>query len=94
MPAVRVTDLKARATQIMRRVETGSEFMVTKRGRPIAMILPIADDELEDWILAHHAEAVRRRTEAFERIAAGEYVTAKELRSRLRRLRRGSRKTG
>ncbi len=85
MAAVNVTDLKAKATQIMRRVETGDEFMVTKRGRPIAVILPIADDELEDWILARHPEAVRRANAAFARIAAGEYVTAKELRARPKR---------
>lgn len=85
MAAVNVTDLKAKATQIMRRVETGDEFMVTKRGRPIAVILPIADDELEDWILARHPEAVRRANVAFARIAAGEYVTAKELRARPKR---------
>lgn len=87
MPAVKVTDLKNRATQILRRVQGGSEFMVTKRGRPIAVILPIAEDDLEDWILANHPEAVRRRHEAATRIAAGEYVTGQQLRSRLRKLR-------
>ena len=86
MPAVKVTDLKNRATQIMRRVQNGGEFMVTKRGRPIAVILPIADDQFEDWILAHHPEAVRRREEALARIAAGEFVTGRKLRSRLKRL--------
>jgi len=87
MPAVRVTDLKNRATQIMRRVQNGHEFMVTKRGRPIAVILPIADDQLEDWILANHPEAIRRRQEAATRIAAGEYVTGQQLRSRLKKFR-------
>lgn len=88
MPAVKVTDLKNRATQIMRRVEGGSEYMVTKRGRPIAVILPIDDDQLEDWILAHHPEAVRRREEAIARIAGGAFVTGRQLRSRLKGLRR------
>lgn len=87
MPAVKVTDLKNRATQIMRRVQKGNEFMVTKRGRPIAVILPIADDQLEDWILTNHPEAIRRRQEASARVAAGEYVTGQQLRSRLKKIR-------
>jgi prevent-host-death family protein len=87
MAAVKVTDLKNRATQIMRRVEKGDEFTVTKRGRPIAVILPIDVEDLEDWILANHPEAIRRRQQAAGRIAAGEYVTGRQLHSRLRKLR-------
>jgi len=87
MPAVKVTDLKNRATQIMRSVQKGNEFMVTKRGRPIAVILPIADDQLEDWILANHPETIRRRQEGATRMAAGEYVTGQQLQSRLKKIR-------
>lgn len=85
MAAVKVTELKDRATQIMRDVEHGAEYVVTKRGRPIAVILPTAAGELEDWVLANHPEAVRRRREAESRIAAGDYATAAELRALLRR---------
>ncbi len=84
MTAVKVTDLKDRATQIMRDVERGREYVVTKRGRPIAVILPTAADELEDWVLANHPEAVRRRREAEARIAAGDFARAADLRRLLR----------
>ncbi len=85
MAAVKVTELKDRATQIMREVERGKEYVVTKRGRPIAVILPTEQGELEDWVLAHHPEAVRRRKEAESRIAAGDFATAADLRALLRR---------
>ena len=88
MAAVKVTELKDRATQIMRDVEHGAEYVVTKRGRPIAVILPTALEDLEDWVLVNHPEAVRRRTEAESRIAAGDYVTAAELRAPVRRIKR------
>lgn len=91
MAAVKVTDLKNHATQLMRRVENGGELTVTRRGRPIAVILPIDEDDLEDWILTNHPEAIRRREEARARIAAGDFVTGAELRARLKRLRRRSR---
>lgn len=90
--AVKITDLKNQATRIMRRVEKGGEFTVTKRGRPIAVILPIADEDLEDWILANHPEAIRRRELARARIAAGEFVTGAQLRARLKTIRSKSRR--
>ncbi len=87
MAAVKITELKDRATQIMRDVERGAEYVVTKRGRPIAVILPTAQAELEDWILTNHPEAIRRRKEAEARIAAGDFATASALRVLLRRTR-------
>ncbi len=88
--AVNVTKLKNEATRIVRDVERGSEFVVTKRGRPVAMLLPVRMDvdELADWVIAHHPEAIRRRAAAKRRIAEGRYVTGDELRERLKRSRR------
>lgn len=88
MAAVKITDLKNRATAIMRRVERGDEYVVTKRGRPIAVIFPVANDDLEDWILANHPEAIRRRKEGAAEIAAGLSVTGRELRAMLERTKR------
>lgn len=88
--SVNVTDLKNQATRIVRHVEKGSEYVVTKRGRPVAMILPISldEDELADWVITHHPEAIRRREAAERRIAAGQFVTGDELRALLARPRR------
>lgn len=83
MAAVKVTDLKNRATDIVRRVEKGESYVVTKRGRPVAVIFPAETGDLEDWVLANHPEAVRRWREAERRVAAGEFVTAAELRALL-----------
>lgn len=83
MASVNVTELKNRATQILRRVERGDEYVVTKRGRPIAVLLPAALEELEDWVLAHHPEARRRQEEAAARISAGDHVALSELRRRV-----------
>lgn len=88
MAAVTVTEVKNRATQVLRSVERGKEYVVTKRGRPIAVILPVDPEALEDWILANHPEAVRRRERARAEIEAGRFVTGAQLRGDLRRLRR------
>ncbi len=41
MPTVSIRELKARASEILREVERhGTEFTVTRRGRPVARIEP------------------------------------------------------
>lgn len=55
MPYVGIKELKNQTTEILRGVrEDGLEYVVTFHGRPVAVLLPIADDFLED----EHARAV------------------------------------
>jgi len=51
MSTVAIRELKARASEIVRRAEEGEAFLVTKRGRPVAIMLPF-DVDAEDLILA------------------------------------------
>jgi prevent-host-death family protein len=48
MPRVGIRELKDRATEIIRHVrEEGAEYVVTYRGRPVAVVLPLDEDWLE-----------------------------------------------
>ncbi len=48
MPRVGIRELKDRATEIMRSVrDEGAEYVVTYRGRPVAVLLPLEDDWLD-----------------------------------------------
>jgi prevent-host-death family protein len=57
-----VKELKATASAVIDRVEGGAAYVVTKRGRPAAVLLPI--EEAEDLVLANTDEYVRMRREA------------------------------
>lgn len=47
MPYVGIKELKNQTTEILRGVrEDGLEYVVTFHGRPVAVLLPIADDFL------------------------------------------------
>lgn len=54
------------------------------------MLLPVSldEDELADWVIARHPEAIRRRERARREIAAGRFVGAKEIRALLARTKR------
>jgi prevent-host-death family protein len=72
-----VKELKATASAVIERVEAGAAYVVTKRGRPAAVLLPI--DEAEDIVLANADEFVRMRREARSDHAAGRSVPLEDL---------------
>lgn len=45
MTVVGIRELRQRASELIRLVEAGESVEVTDRGRPVAMLVPIPDDE-------------------------------------------------
>jgi prevent-host-death family protein len=68
-----VKELKATASAVIEKVEGGSAYIITKRGRPAAVLLPIED--AEDAVLANADEYVRMRREAREEHRGGRTVS-------------------
>lgn len=52
-------ELKASASQVIEEVEAGGTYVVTKRGKPAAVIVPI--EHAEDLVLANAEEFIRMR---------------------------------
>ena len=84
MPKVGIRELKNRTSEIMRTVrEEGAEYIITYQGRPMAVLLPIDEDGLEDYVLSHHPHFVELRERARQAIREGDYVTSQELQNLL-----------
>jgi prevent-host-death family protein len=47
MSSVGVRELRQRASELLRRVESGESIQITDRGRPVAVLSPVAEDPLE-----------------------------------------------
>lgn len=47
MTSVGVRELRQRASELLRRVQAGEAFEITDRGRPVAVLGPIAEDPLQ-----------------------------------------------
>jgi prevent-host-death family protein len=56
---------------IARLVETGQPVIITDRGRPVAVLTPIDEAEVEDFILTHAEQFIRDREHADHALAAG-----------------------
>ena len=72
MPRVGVRELKNRTSEILRAVgrEKG-EYIIACHGRPAAILLPIAEGDVEDNLLAHRPRSVKLREEARHRTHTG-----------------------
>jgi len=77
MAEIGVKELKATASAVIERVEAGAAFVVTKRGRPAAVLMPV--EEAEDLVLASADEYVRMRREARAAYAQGRTVNLSDL---------------
>lgn len=66
-----VRELRERASEIIRGVrEEGAEYVVTYRGRPVAVILPLDAARAEAEIVAGSKRAVLSGWEEYQRLAA------------------------
>lgn len=79
MQYVGVRDLANRASALLDKMcsapSGGESVVVTKHGRPVALLSPIDQDALYDFLIENAPEYVASRKAADERIAAGDYGT-------------------
>lgn len=70
MATVGVRDLKVHASDIVERAEAGEAFLVTRRGKPVAVVLPFGV-EAEDLILGNAPAFIKLREEARTELRKG-----------------------
>ena len=85
MATVGIRDLKTHASDIVGRAEAGEAFLVTRRGKPVAVVLPFTVDA-EDLILAHAPRFIRLREEGRADLRKGKTVDWETLKSKGREL--------
>ncbi len=71
-----------------------SAIVVTRNGKPVALLTPIReDDDLDSLLLTHDRRFIRLLARARERVRAGRYLTNEQFwrELRRRRTRRGKR---
>jgi prevent-host-death family protein len=74
MATVGIRELADRASGVVSEVEsTGEPAFITRRGKPVAVVLPISEDDLYDYVLSNAPEYVRDMREADKAIANLEY---------------------
>ena len=86
MGTIGIRDLSRNASQVIDQVSsTGSPMIVTKHGRPVAAIVAIDPDALEDFVLATAPEDVAARQAADADLAVGRTRAAAAVFEQIRR---------
>jgi len=78
MAEIGVKELKATASAVIEEVERGAAYVVTKRGRPAAVLIPV--EEAEDLVLANADEYLRMRRAGRTAYAKGRTTDLKDVR--------------
>jgi prevent-host-death family protein len=79
-----IRDLARHASSIISDIEQTKEpALITRRGRPVAYVLPVDSVEFEDFVLAHAPEFVEGMAAADAELAAGETTSLAEARRQL-----------
>lgn len=85
MPIVNVRELSRGTSRVIGAVvRTGRPAVVTKGGRPVALVSALDPDDLEDWILANAPEFVRGMRAADADLAQGRTMSLDDYLARKR----------
>jgi prevent-host-death family protein len=85
MSTIGVRDLGRNPSKVLDELAEGRRpILVTRRGRPVAILTPLDPDELEDQILAHAPEFVAGRVEADATLRAGRTLPLSDLAAEFR----------
>lgn len=80
MSTVGIRELARRASAIIDEIATKKEpALITRRGRPVAYVVPVDSDQFEDFVLANAPEFVAGMAAADSELRAGETSSLSEL---------------
>jgi prevent-host-death family protein len=80
MSAIGVRDLGRNPSKVLDELAEGRRpILITRRGRPVAVLTPIDPDEVEDLVLAYAPEFVADRAEADADLREGRTVPLSKL---------------
>lgn len=80
MPIVNIRELARSTSRVIQDVaRTGRPAVVTRGGRPVAVVSALDSDALEDWVLENTSEVVRAMRKADADLAAGRTVSFEAL---------------
>ncbi len=78
MKVANTVELKNRTNALLRQVVGGEPVIVTNRGKPVAALTRLSEDDLEDFVLEHSPKIRRLLAQAEADRKAGRVVSLDE----------------
>ena len=83
MVTVSIKELHDETSAVIRRTQKQGPIIVTRHGKPVAIIQPLTEEDLEDFVIVHHPKFRAGLQEALEDYAAGRTRTLNEVKADL-----------
>ncbi|MDD1779333.1 MAG: type II toxin-antitoxin system prevent-host-death family antitoxin [Candidatus Helarchaeota archaeon] len=78
MRVANTVELKNKTNELLREVMKGNPLIITYRGKPAASILPLSEDDLEDFIIENSPSIRKKILKAEEDLKAGRVISLDE----------------
>jgi prevent-host-death family protein len=78
MRVANTVELKNKANELLREVMKGNPVIITYRGKPAASILPLSEDDLEDFVIENSPSIRKKILKAEEDLKAGRVISLDE----------------
>lgn len=75
MRVTNTVELKNKTNKILRDVTKGNHGIITYRGKPAAALIPLTEDDLEDFILENSPKIKKMLAEAEKDVQAGKVLS-------------------
>jgi prevent-host-death family protein len=79
MKFANIRELQRDASSIVKLVEEGEDVIITKRGKPAAVIYPLTEDEIEDYMIQHSPTIRKKLEEGLKDVKEGRVIPIKDL---------------
>jgi prevent-host-death family protein len=77
VPVIGVRELRERTSEVLRQVrEENAEYVITHQGRPVALIMPVNPDAVEDAMVEASKANLMGGMEAYARLVSGQQAAA------------------
>ncbi len=75
MRVANTVELKNKTNKILKEVMKGSPVIITHRGKPAASLIPLTEEDLEDFVLENSPKIKKMIAEAEKDIQAGKVIS-------------------
>ena len=75
MRVANTVELKNKTNELLREVMKGNPVIITYRGKPAASILPLSEDDLEDFVIENSPSIRKKILKAEEDLKTGRLVS-------------------
>lgn len=79
MKFANIRELQKDASGIVSLVESGEDVIITKRGKPAAVIYPLTEDMIEDYMIQHSPSIKRKIKEGLKDAREGRVISIEDL---------------